>query len=143
MVFANRIARCWAAMQKRIDLPNGSFDVVVCNHVLEHVRDYQRALAELRRVLRPGGLLIRSLPIDRRYEAVYEDADVVFPRDRVACFGQRDHLRVFGCDSALLLAEAGFEVEVARGADCPDVIRPVVGPADYDVDEVFFCWKRG
>lgn len=58
-------------------------------------------------------------------------------------FGQHDHLRVFGVDSAALLAEVGFEVEVVRGGDCPDVIRPVVGPADYDADEMFFCWKQG
>lgn len=49
---------------------------------------------------------------------------------------------MFGADSAALLAEAGFEVEVVSGRECPDAIRPVVGPADYDSDEVFFCWKR-
>lgn len=58
------------------------------------------------------------------------------------CAWNSDLLRVFVADSAALLAEAGFEVEVASGKDCPDVIRLVVGPADYDSDEVFFCWKR-
>ncbi len=126
-----------------IALPDGSWDVIVCNHVLEHVADWRRALAELRRVLRPGGLLVCSFPIDPRLETVYEDAGVVTPEGRVAWFGQHDHLRVFGADSAELLRDAGFRVEVVRGSDCPDVIRPVVGPADYDSDEVFFCWKQG
>lgn len=124
-----------------IALPDGSYDVVVCNHVLEHVADWRMALAELRRVLRPGGLLVCSFPIDAQYETVYEDPRFVAPQDRVAHFAQHDHLRVFGADSEALLAAAGFSVEVVHGADCPDVIRPVVGPADYDSNDIFFCWK--
>lgn len=124
-----------------IALPDGSWDVIVCNHVLEHVADWRRALAELRRVLRPSGLLVCSFPIDPRLETVYEDTGVTTAEGRVACFGQHDHLRVFGVDSVELLRGARFRVEVVRGSDCPDVIRPVVGPADYDADEIFFCWK--
>ena len=93
-------------------------------------------------MLRPGGLLVCSFPIDPRLETVYEDAGVVTPEGRVEHFGQHDHLRVFGTDSASLLAEAGFEVEVVRGEDCTDVIRPVVGPADYDATEIFFCYVK-
>ncbi len=125
-----------------IDLPDGSYDIAICNHVLAHVADWRRALAELRRVLSPGGLLICSFPIDQQYETVYENADVVTAADRVAHFGAHDHLRVFGAASATLLVEAGFEVEVISGADCPDAIRPVVGPADYDSDQIFFCRKQ-
>ena len=124
-----------------IDLPDGSYDVIVCNHVLEHVSDYRRALSELRRVLRPGGLLIISFPIDPRYETVYEDPTVVNKRGRIEHFGQIDHLRVFGTDSPRMLEDAGFRVDVVSGADCPDKIRPVVGPADYDSRDIFFCWK--
>ena len=125
-----------------LNLPDASWDVVVCNHVLEHVADWRKALAELRRVLRPGGLLVCSFPIDPQLASVYEDASIVTPEGRVEHFGQHDHLRVFGTDSATLLAEAGYEVEVVRGGDCPDVIRPVVGPADYDAVEIFFCYVK-
>lgn len=119
----------------------GSFDVVVCNHVLEHVDDWRRALAEVRRVLASGGILICSFPIDPTYATVDEDASVTDPAGRVARFGQHDHLRVFGRDSAELLAAAGFEVEPIRGEDCPERILPVVGPADYDANVLFVCRK--
>lgn len=39
-------------------LPDGAYDVVVCNHVLEHLEDFRVALAEVWRVLRPGGSLV-------------------------------------------------------------------------------------
>lgn len=39
-----------------------SFDVILCNQVLEHVPQYRTALKELRRALRPGGLLIVGVP---------------------------------------------------------------------------------
>lgn len=122
-------------------LASGSYDVVLCNHVLEHVRDYRRALAELHRILRPEGLLICSFPVDPRLETVYEDPGYVTAEDRIAHFGQHDHLRVFGADSHRILESAGFEVHVVRGADCPSRIRPVTGPADYDSADIFFCRK--
>lgn len=41
---------------------DASFGTVVCTEVIEHVPDPARALAEIRRVLRPGGVLIGSVP---------------------------------------------------------------------------------
>ena len=122
-------------------LARDSYDVILCNHVLEHVADYRRALSELHRILRPNGLLICSFPVDPRFETVYEDSRYVTAEDRIAHFGQHDHLRVFGADSKRMLEDAGFEVQVVRGSDCPARIRPVTGPADYDSADVFFCRK--
>lgn len=120
-------------------LEDGSYDVVVCNHVLEHVDDWRQALTELHRVLTPNGLLICSFPIDPTYETVCEDASIRKPQARVQHFGQYDHQRVFGRDSASLLEQAGFKVQVVYGAELPERILPVVGPADYDAAEVFLC----
>ena len=92
-------------------------------------------------MLGDGGLLIISFPVDLRYNTAYEDPSVVTETGRVDHFGQHDHLRVFGADSAELISQIGFEVEVVRGADFPDVIRPVTGPADYDSPDIFFCRK--
>ncbi len=131
-----------------IDQPDACWDVVFCNHVLEHVPDYKKALHELWRILKPGGMLICSFPIDERFETVQEDILLVgndspeADRERIRKFGQRNHLRVFGRDSAQLLEEAGFAVTVIDGETMPEEILPVVGPADYDCNRLFVGEKR-
>ena len=131
-----------------IDQPDNSWDLVFCNHVLEHVKDYRIALSELYRILRPCGRLICSFPIDDSYETVYEDGNlvsVVSPEadmQRIQKFGQKDHLRVFGRDSIKLLETAGFIVTVIDGDTMPEEIMPVVGPADYDSNKLFICEKK-
>ncbi len=52
------------ASAKALQLPfaDHSFDVVICSEVLEHIPDYQAALAEIQRVLKPGGLFCASVP---------------------------------------------------------------------------------
>lgn len=120
-------------------LADASYDVVVCNHVLEHVEDWRRALDELHRILVPEGLLVCSFPIDPTLDTLHEDPSVTSEEERILQFGQCDHLRVFGRDSAQLLKEVGFEVEVLQGAELPARIYPVVGPADYDSSDVFLC----
>ena len=130
-----------------IDQPDNSWDIVFCNHVLEHVKEYKKALEELRRVLKPGGKLICSFPIDENYKTVYEDVSLAddmseeADRERIRRFGQIDHLRVFGLDSKQLLEEAGFVVSVIDGDTMPEEICPVVGPADYDSNKLFVCAK--
>ena len=91
-----------------IQLPNDSYDLIVCNHVLEHVTDYKKALSELRRIIRPERMIIISFPVDPTLESVYEDNTVNTKEDRIKYFGQCDHLRVFGKDSALMLEKCGF-----------------------------------
>ncbi len=122
-------------------LPDECFDVVFCNHVLEHVEDYRKALREIRRILRPGGRLICSFPIDPKIDELEEDTSPMPREERVRRFGQCDHNRVFGCGADRLLADAGFAVERITGEACPVDILPVVGPADYDVNVLFCCRK--
>lgn len=132
---------------ERIDQTDNSWDIVFCNHVLEHVKEYKKALGELRRILKPGGKLICSFPIDENYKTVYEDVTLAddmseeADRERIRRFGQRDHLRVFGLDSKQLLEEAGFVVSVIDGDTMTEEICPVVGPADYDSNKLFVCRK--
>ena len=123
-------------------LPGESFDVVICNHVLEHVDDFRKALGELNRILRIGGILICSFPMDPKVELLDEDLDIDTDEGRRKRFGQYDHKRVFGMKADKLLSEAGFSVEAIKGTDYPEKILPVVGPADYDMNILFCCIKR-
>jgi SAM-dependent methyltransferase len=91
-----------------------SFDAVLCSHVLEHVGDDRRALSEIRRVLRPGGLALLLVPVDDAREHTYEDATIVAPEARRIAFGQEDHLRQYGRDFAERVRAAGFAVEPDR-----------------------------
>jgi SAM-dependent methyltransferase len=87
-----------------------AFDVVLCNHVLEHVLDDRAAMKELLRVLKPGGWAILQVPIKR--ERTLEDVTVSTPEERLKVFGQRDHVRIYGRDYGERLASAGFGVTV-------------------------------
>lgn len=82
------------------DLPfeNNYFDVILCNHVLEHIKKDQDALTELYRVLKPGGWGIFQVPIDYSRSKTFEDDSIVDKEKRTEIFGQYDHLRIYGMD---------------------------------------------
>ena len=95
---------------QQIPLADGSLDVVICNHIMEHVADDRRAMRELHRVLKPGGWGIVLSPVDRDYEQTYEDDSITDPDERTRIFGQYDHRRIYGADYADRLRQAGFQV---------------------------------
>ena len=65
------------------DLPfeENSFDVIFCNHVLEHIEDDKKAMSELYRVLKPGGMGIFQIPQDLTKENTYEDFSITTPEE--------------------------------------------------------------
>ena len=113
-------------------LEDGSYDIIICNHVLEHVDNYSKALEELKRIISPEGFIIMSFPVDNSLDKVHEDSTVTTPEGRIREFGQYDHLRVFGNDSKAMLQSFGFEVNQIDGSAFDSRIKPVIGPADYD-----------
>jgi len=103
--------------QRRLDvtaLPfeDGTFDAVICNHVLEHVPDDAKAMSELRRVLKPGGWAMLQVPLAMALEKTREDWSVTDPAERERVFGQNDHVRLYGRDYPERLRRAGFDVEL-------------------------------
>ena len=91
--------------------PQESFDAVICNHVLEHVPDDRRAMAELLRVLRPGGWGLLMAPL--RDEPTDEDPGVSDPQERIRRFGQHDHVRWYNRDDYVgRLRATGWNIEV-------------------------------
>ncbi len=93
---------------------DASIDAVVCNHVLEHVPDDRKAMSEIRRVLRPSGWALLQVPgLERKeFEETDEDPSVTDPHERLARFGQRDHVRRYGRDYADRLESAGLAVQI-------------------------------
>jgi SAM-dependent methyltransferase len=143
-----------ALAERRLDvmyLPfeSGSFDFLICNHVLEHVEDDRRALAEIHRVLAPGGWAVLMCPVDHRLRVTIEDSTVLVPEDRHRVFGQSDHLRLYGRDYPDRLAEAGFTVRADAYLDHFDErtiarwgLRREEDEAFGD-EKVYLCTKPG
>ena len=94
------------------DLPfeKNLFDVVFSNHVLEHIENDKKAMSELFRVLKPGGMGIFQIPQDLNREKTYEDFSITSPEERTKHFGQYDHVRVYGKDYFDRLRNVGFTV---------------------------------
>jgi predicted SAM-dependent methyltransferase len=96
---------------QHIPMEERSIDVVICNHLLEHVEDDALALREFYRIMRAGGWGIMLVPEDRSRSTTFEDDTITDPAERTRLFGQYDHRRVYGCDYDDRLRRAGFEVE--------------------------------
>lgn len=94
-----------------IPLADRSVDVVICNHLFEHVADDRLAMRELYRIMRHGGWGIMVVPEDRTREHTFEDDSITDAAERTRLFGQYDHRRIYGRDYDERLREAGFVVE--------------------------------
>jgi SAM-dependent methyltransferase len=96
---------------------DNSFDVILCNHVLEHIPDDKKAMQELFRVLRPNGWGIFQIPQDLHRKTTFEDDSITDKKERAKIFGQYDHVRIYGWDFFDKLKSVGFKTEaVAYGA---------------------------
>lgn len=94
----------------KIPFDEETFDVVFCNHVLEHVKDDIRACSEINRVLKSAGWGILQSPV-YDLEKTLEDDTISDPAERERVFGQRDHVRKYGKDYAQRLRKSGITIE--------------------------------
>ena len=93
-----------------LPFPANSFDVILCNHVLEHIPNDTKAMHELYRVLKPGGWGVFQIPQDLSSERTFEDNSITDKTERAKIFGQYDHVRVYGRDYFDKLRSIGFKV---------------------------------
>jgi ubiquinone/menaquinone biosynthesis C-methylase UbiE len=93
----------------QIPFDENHFDVVLCNHVLEHVRDDIQAMREIHRVLKPGGFAILQIPFFNPIpDVTFEDPSITDKREREKIFGQDDHVRKYGHDYPQRIATSGL-----------------------------------
>jgi len=90
---------------------DNEFDVILCNHVLEHIPDDTKAMQELYRVLKSGGMGVFQIPQDLSRETTFEDNSITDKKERAKIFGQYDHVRIYGKDYFDKLRYIGFKVE--------------------------------
>jgi SAM-dependent methyltransferase len=90
---------------------DNEFDVILCNHVLEHIPDDTKAMEELYRILKPNGWGVFQIPQDLNRETTFEDNTITDRNERAKIFGQYDHVRVYGRDYFEKLRSIGFQVE--------------------------------
>ena len=89
---------------------DNSYDIIFCNHVLEHIPDDTKAMQELYRVLKPGGMGIFQIPQDLSRDVTFFDDSITNQKERAAIFGQYDHVRIYGRDYFDKLRSIGFNV---------------------------------
>ena len=88
------------------------FDLIICNHVLEHIEDDKSALDEMYRILKYNGISILQVPINVKRENTFEDLSMKSKIQREKYFGQYDHVREYGLDFKDRVEQAGFKVEM-------------------------------
>lgn len=124
------------------DIPyeEGYFDIIICNHLLEHIPDDKKAMKELYRVLNRGGIAILNVPIKKSLETTLEKAEYNTPELREKYYGQADHVRFYGNDYVQRLKDAGFDVDVV----CPNKDRDDKEIKKYGLTrngEIYVCRK--
>lgn len=95
----------------QIPLEDNQYEIIFCNHVMEHVTDDLKCMQELHRIMKPGGWGIFQVPIDTNRTSTYEDWSITTPEEREKHFWQYDHVRLYGTNYPNRLEEAGFTLE--------------------------------
>ena len=95
----------------QLPFTDNAFDVIFCNHVLEHIPDDTKAMEEMFRVLKPNGWGVFQIPQDINRETTFEDNAITDRKERAKIFGQYDHVRIYGRDYFNKLRSIGFIVE--------------------------------
>ncbi len=130
---------------ERVDMlampyPDRTFDLVIANHVLEHVADDQAAIREIARVLKPGGYAVLQTPFSAVLTNTWSDPGVDTDAARLQAFGQEDHVRLFGRDICQRFATFGL---VSRMSDHSELLSGI-DACQYGINarEPFFLFQR-
>lgn len=123
-----------------IQFEDDSFDLLVANHVMEHVADDRRALAEIVRVLKPGGCAILQTPFSSKLHRTWSDSGIDSDEARLQAFGQEDHVRLYGVDIFERFEQAGLKADVKSHRE----LLPDINSLRFGVNEAepFFLFYK-
>jgi SAM-dependent methyltransferase len=113
-----------------LPLPDDSVDLMICYHVLEHVPDDASAMAEIARVVRPGGVAIVQVP--HKPDVPTDEDPSAGREERIRRFGQADHVRYYGEDFEARLEKAGLEINRLQTDMVPADLRELFRLAAYE-----------
>jgi SAM-dependent methyltransferase len=119
-----------------LSFEDNRFDIVLCNHVLEHIEDDRTAMKELLRILKPDGFAILQVPISNVIDKTIENFTITDTQERLRLFGQKDHCRLYGKDYVQRLENVGFKVEKVSIA--AQYSKYAVNPEE----QLFICKKQ-
>jgi predicted SAM-dependent methyltransferase len=122
-----------------IPFKDKTFDLILCNHVLEHVENDGKALGEFFRILKKNENLIITVPLFG--QKTYENSRIKSPKERLKYFGQKDHVRKYGLDIYKKIEKAGFKVKIIT----PEDIMSQAKIKKYSIglsDKIFRCLKK-
>ena len=86
-----------------------TYDVIICSHVLEHVRDDRKALREMKRILKPEGKIIFLVPVNLNASCIDEEWGLP-ETENWRRFGQGDHCRMYDKNGLIQRLEEQFYV---------------------------------
>jgi len=109
--FADEFAADYRYDITAIPKEDNFFDFIICYHILEHVEDDAKAMAELYRVLKPEGICLIQTPF--KEGTIYEDSSKTTKEERLIAFGQEDHVRTYSIKGLKKrLENTGFTIEI-------------------------------
>jgi SAM-dependent methyltransferase len=121
-----------------LTFPDESFDLVIANHIMEHIPEDEKAMRELFRVTKKGGSAILQVPYSHKLEHTIEDPKIRDPKEQERLYGQRDHVRIYAFDDYKnRLTRAGFSLQVLT----PDELTEYRRHAIQVNESVFLCHK--
>jgi SAM-dependent methyltransferase len=122
-----------------LEFDDNSFDLLIANHILEHIPDDRKAMRELYRVLKPNGAAILQVPYSETLSNTLEEPSINDPKRQAVLFGQQDHVRIYALEEYLRrLKAAGFTLHVLTPDDLAEFRIYATQPAE----SVFLCYKR-
>lgn len=100
-----------------LDFPDDYFDIIIANHVLEHIPNFHMALDEIYRCLAQAGFAIIQTPYSALLYNSLEDPNINTQELRLKYYGERDHYRIFGQDLFDILQRRGFKLDIKKHSD--------------------------